>query len=234
MEPELDPDVRGRRVIQFIEPRLSDAQRLILLEWAERLLDIRGSDISTLEKARGAIRETYRREVVLALLTTSASSLKDLAWDDRSWSARLGIGAATVTAAAVGRQGAGIAALGSAVGVPLWIVFGAGGSFAGMLIDELSRVMPQRPVRAAVGDQTEAIDAEWTLLDPGLEADLLNDLRDGSFLPLLQAGESMTDGGREPLWSVFRSAYRGARTRQRQGKGPHRDSGPGTPPDQPT
>lgn len=36
-------------------------------------------------------------------------------------------------------QGAGIAALGGAIGVPLWVVFGAGGAFVGVFIDEAKR-----------------------------------------------------------------------------------------------
>lgn len=225
MEQELDPETRGRRVIRFIEPRLTDDHRLILLEWAEQLLSIRRSDASVVEKARSAIRETYQREVVLALLAGSGSAIKDLAWDDRSWSGRLGIGAATITAAAVGGQAAGIAALGGAVGVPLWIVLGAGGSFASMLIDELSGALPERARRPSMGDaaHTESggespgpagVDPEWEVLDPDLAADLLDDLRDGSLLPLLRAGDGPADPTPDPLWKVFRSAYREARRKQ--------------------
>jgi hypothetical protein len=74
---------------------------------------------------------TYRSDVVLAVLTSTGSAVKDAAWDDRSWSARLGIGGAALVATTFGSQGAGIAALGSAIGVPLWIVIGAGGSLPG-------------------------------------------------------------------------------------------------------
>jgi hypothetical protein len=41
--------------------------------------------------------------------------------------------------AAFGSQGAGVAALGTAVGVPLWVISGAGASMAGVLLDELKR-----------------------------------------------------------------------------------------------
>jgi hypothetical protein len=41
--------------------------------------------------------------------------------------------------AAFGSQGAGVAALSTAVGVPLWVISGAGASMAGVLLDELNR-----------------------------------------------------------------------------------------------
>jgi len=53
----------------------------------------------------------------------------------------LGIGVFTALALAGGGAGAGIAALGTAAGVPLWIVFGAGGAFAGMLADEIQKLI---------------------------------------------------------------------------------------------
>lgn len=54
---------------------------------------------------------------------------KRLAWDQRSTTARLGLGGAAIGADVLGGQNAGIAALGTAVGVPLWIVTGAGAPF---------------------------------------------------------------------------------------------------------
>ena len=41
--------------------------------------------------------------------------------------------------AAFGAQGAGVAALGTAIGVPLWVISGAGASLAGVLLEELKR-----------------------------------------------------------------------------------------------
>ena len=46
---------------------------------------------------------------------------------------------AAVTALTLSGQGAGIAALGGAIGVPLFVVFGAGGALAGVIIDEVRK-----------------------------------------------------------------------------------------------
>jgi hypothetical protein len=47
------------------------------------------------------------------------------------------MGAVTATIVAVGNAGAGIAAMGTAIGVPLWVVIGAGATFAGAIVDEV-------------------------------------------------------------------------------------------------
>ena len=65
-------------------------------------------------------------------------SLKSVAWEDRGFVARAGIVSAVVAAVLFGSQGAGIAALGTAIGVPLWVVFGAGGAFVAALYKELT------------------------------------------------------------------------------------------------
>ncbi len=65
-------------------------------------------------------------------------SLKSVAWDDRGVVARAGIVSAVVAAVLFGSQGAGIAALGTAIGVPLWVVFGAGGAFIAAMYKELT------------------------------------------------------------------------------------------------
>jgi len=52
------------------------------------------------------------------------------------------LSAAAIAAVAFSGKGAGIAALGGAIGVPLWVVLGAGGAFAGVLIEEIQRSLP--------------------------------------------------------------------------------------------
>jgi hypothetical protein len=206
MKESARPD--DHAVIQYLSERLSDEERGALIGWARDLLAIRSGTEAPMRKARRALGATYRRKVVTTLLSTTAGSLKDLAWDDRSWSARLGIGAAAITAATFGMQGAGIAALGSAIGVPLWIVLGAGGSFAGMLVDELSRGRTPRVGEGGPGDHADVVDAEWTFAEPPA-------------LPTGTQGPEAHDAeGRDPLWGVFKRAYRDARERQKNADDP--------------
>jgi hypothetical protein len=119
-------------------------QQQALLEWSKELLAIRHSDDSVAAKGKAAVAATAQRKVIWPIVRVVLNRLKRLGWDERSWKARLGIGTALATVAIFGGQGAGIAALGTAIGVPLWIVFGAGGTFAGLLIDELEEAIRKR------------------------------------------------------------------------------------------
>lgn len=125
------------KIVQDIVDDANVEQQQALLEWAEELLVIRYADNSVRSKAKAAVVATAHRKVVWPFVRVVLQRLKRLGWDERSWKARLGIGTVATTVAVFGGQGAGIAALGTAVGVPLWVVFGAGGTFAGLLIDEL-------------------------------------------------------------------------------------------------
>lgn len=191
--------------------------------WAARLLEVRESDASAIEKARRALALTGRAKILRPALQSLASALKDTIWSDRSWSARLGFGAATVTALATGGKWAGIVALGTGVGLPLWMVLGAGGSFAGMLIDEfLPSGTPRGRAAPHSGDlppllegEMEIEEAEWALLQEALPAG-----EEG--LPESEGEEA----AREPLYRVFRRAFREARQRQ-ESEGREKDLPPG-------
>lgn len=67
-----------------------------------------------------------------------------MGWDERSWMARLGLPGILIGAVVFGGEGAGIAAFGGAIGVPLWIVLGGGGAFAGRLLEEINRTVNRR------------------------------------------------------------------------------------------
>lgn len=195
-----------RAVIRRLDERLQPEQRRAVVEWAQQMLRIRDEPGAPLRKARRALEATYRSDVVVAVLSTTVGTVRQIAWSDRSWSARLGLGAAAVTLTTLGGKGAGIAAMGGAVGVPLWMVLGAGGSFAGMLVDELSKARSPKPRVETADHGIEIVDAEWEPLDGP-------DVPSSSFRVVPASDQRQA---REPLWRVFQRAYRDARARQRQ------------------
>jgi hypothetical protein len=138
-----DPPLKAEQkaIVQGIVNDASLEQQRALLEWSKALLSIRHSERTAKVKAKAAVAATAQREVIWPLVQTMLHRLKRLGWDERSWAARLGGGAVIATVAVFGGHGAGIAALGTAIGVPLWIVFGAGGAFQQMLLDELERAL---------------------------------------------------------------------------------------------
>jgi hypothetical protein len=191
-----------------VETIYDEQERDAIGDWLRRLLEIRESSLPAATKARLALQATDR-SVIVPLARHIGQQGKRFVWTDRTWAGRLGLGAAGIAAVTTAGKGAGIAALGGAIGVPLWIVFGAGGSFAGMLLDELG--LPRGPA-AASGDpiasspetEDQVLDAEWTFLEETESA--------AGQLPMKAEGPS----SEEPLWTVFKSAYRSARKSQRE------------------
>lgn len=170
---------RGVSVARRLVQALDDQQRDALRSWASHLLEIRASPMARVDRARAAINATLTREKVVPIVAAMAKGIKKQLWTRRSWSARLGLGAAAAAAATFGGQGAGIAALGGAIGVPLWIVLGAGGSFAGVIIDEIERSTggAQQTPAEGVGTSVELIpEAEWAFVDDAADA-IVNALR---------------------------------------------------------
>lgn len=137
--PEMDAKERQRidEWLRHLVDETAPEERITLLAWLVELLTIRASDATAGLKFARAIRATTRRRTVVTILRTVGRPLVRLAWTDRSWKARLaGIGI-TLSALVWPGQSAGLALLGTAVAVPLWIVFGSGALVAGWTIDVL-------------------------------------------------------------------------------------------------
>lgn len=131
--------IAGHHLATAYLEQASREERAALLLWATGLITIRDANVPALEKAKGAIRLTVQSGTILPFLKFLGSEIKRVGWNQRGLPERLALSAAAVTALVFSGQGAGIAALGGAIGVPLWVVFGAGGAFAGVLIDEAKR-----------------------------------------------------------------------------------------------
>lgn len=134
-EPNAD---KQRKLAAQIASKSEPAARAALRLWIEQLLEIKASNSTPLEKAKRALAVSGDRKVVVPVVKTISSEFKRLAWDERSFKGRLGLGGVAVGLTLFGGQSAGIAALGTAIGVPLWVVFGAGAAFLGVLYEELS------------------------------------------------------------------------------------------------
>jgi hypothetical protein len=111
-------------VVKMISRELTPPQLTLL---TQELLVIKDSDRSLSDKLSEGTATTIKY-------------LKQFAWDDRGLVGRMALGGAIVGAVLFGGQAAGIAALGTAIGVPLWVVFGAGAAFLGVLYEEITGV----------------------------------------------------------------------------------------------
>lgn len=120
------------------------AEKEALRIWIEDLLALKAANLPFAKKAKQAISLTAKSKVILPMVKIIALETRRLAWDERRLGARLGLGGAAIGVAMFGGQGAGIAALGTVIGVPLWVVFGAGAAFAGVLYEEITGNKPPR------------------------------------------------------------------------------------------
>lgn len=156
-----DRDTKHQRALALARryaADLSEPDRFHLHAWAQELLDVRNSSASVLEKAQAGLRATARHGIARTAVVQLARRARELGissrrqlWEERGWAARLGLLGGSIAGVAFAGQGAGIAALGGAVGVPLWLVAGAGGTFLGTLVDALAPT--------ARSDSRAAIDA---------------------------------------------------------------------------
>ncbi len=129
---------RQRKLAARIASTANDEEKEELRLWIEQLLELKAANLSSVQKAKKAIAVTASSKVVLPIVKIIAREMKRFTWDDRGLKGKLGIWSAVAGLAIFGGQGAGIAALGTAVGVPLWVVFGAGATFVGALYEEIT------------------------------------------------------------------------------------------------
>ena len=133
---------KRRQLLTKVVEATSDDERMVLLQWAQGLQEIRGNSVSKLRKSKQALKLTIESKVAIAAAKIFVREAKRLSWDERRWQGRGTLLGAAVAVAVFSGQGAGIAALGGAVGVPLWFVLGAGGNLLGSLVDALQSRPP--------------------------------------------------------------------------------------------
>lgn len=132
-----------------IAQKVNPAEASALKLWLSNLLELREVKMSKVEKAKRALAITLKSNIIWPMLKIIAREIKSFGWDKRSSAQRLGLGGAAIGLTFFSGSSAGIAALGGAVGVPLWIVFGAGSMFATYLYEELVKSPKQQTDEAA-------------------------------------------------------------------------------------
>ena len=130
---------KQREVARTLARGMSSDERAALAAYVDELSRIRTRKAHPMVKAKHAWAATLSSEVTWPVARTILDEIKRYAWDERGIKGRAGIASSVAALAVFGSQGAGIAALGGAIGVPLWLVFGAGGAFLAGLYEELNK-----------------------------------------------------------------------------------------------
>lgn len=127
-----------RQLAVRIASEISDEQRQAVRDWIDRMMAIRNGDSTASVQVKEAVSATTDTSILWPIISVAGQEIKRMAWDDRGVLGRFGVGAA-LGLMMFGPQGAGIAAFGSAIGVPLWVLFGTGGVVLSAVYDELSK-----------------------------------------------------------------------------------------------
>ena len=135
---KLDDSARREIAVQ-ISKGIPDAECRDLVAFIDKLLAIRRSDQSYARKLKSTLAETLNVKIIWPALKILALEFKRRIWDKTSPNSKLGIAGALIGLTFFAGGAAGIAAMGSAISVPLWVVFGAGAMYAGYLRDALVR-----------------------------------------------------------------------------------------------
>lgn len=141
----VDQKLKSRELALKVAQEASLDEREKLVFWLSGLLEIKNSEMTPLKKSREAVSFTSKQKVILPIIRSISKLVKKHLWDSRGIKGRSGLIGIGVGLTFFGGQSAGIAALGGAIGLPLWIVLGAGGAFAGVLLEELQTKKEQSP-----------------------------------------------------------------------------------------
>lgn len=131
-----------RAIAVSVVSHANNHERRELLVWANTLLEIKRSSLSPARKTKAAIQATANSRLIVSTVKIVAREIKRIGWINRGIKGRFGISGAVAAVVLFGGQSAGIAALGTAIGVPLWVVFGAGATFLGVMIEEITQRLP--------------------------------------------------------------------------------------------
>ncbi|WP_159947110.1 hypothetical protein [Rhizobium sp. 18065] len=130
-------DARQRIAAIAIAKEVPDIECRELVAFIDKILIVRDSKQSNLQKLKATMAETLNVKVIWPTLKLIFRECRRRLWDNRSTNTRLGLTGSIAGLVFFGGQSAGIAAMGGAIGVPLWVVFGAGAMYANHLREAL-------------------------------------------------------------------------------------------------
>lgn len=176
---------RARKLARVIFDNSTEVERAEVVAWLQKLREISVMNCTVGAKTKLAIVETAQRRIIWPIIKSIAFEIKRYGWDDRNLATRTaGFGVLTALTLGGAQAGAGIVALGTAVGVPLWIVLGAGGAFVGVILQEIQNLASQNVEQNKEISETDAVKTQTpesvsTRLD-SREAFLILGLPEGS------------------------------------------------------
>ncbi|MHA7864873.1 hypothetical protein [Flagellimonas marinaquae] len=127
---------RSNKYIDF--DGLTEEEKDQLLEWAERVKAIQNDKSLSFKEKLNELKQLNNSSTFKNISKYVGKKTKDQ-WKKANYTKRLAFLAGAGTLSLVGFSGAGIAALGGAIGLPLFLLTAAGGAVVGSIIDGLKK-----------------------------------------------------------------------------------------------
>ena len=118
--------------------RMNEVDRTALHDWAVRLLQLRQSGDTMLNKASQALSATIGNKAALPSIKLLAREAKRRAWDQQGTGGRVAVGAGLLVAVMMGPGVLLAGTAGVAAGFPLWLVFGSGDALLHAVVEATS------------------------------------------------------------------------------------------------
>ena len=118
---------------------LTNEEQVALTGWLTELLKIKASKTTRKQKLNQISALLKKSIPLLPVIKHLANETKRIVWEERKGGFRSFIAGSAFAIFLFGFQGAGIAAFGTAVGLPLWVIFGGGSTLAYSLLNELRK-----------------------------------------------------------------------------------------------
>jgi hypothetical protein len=122
---------------------ISEQEKEALADWLDSLLEIRKSAFNRKQKLNQLTVVLKNSRPLLPVVKQLSTETKRIIWTERKGGFRSFLAGSAFAIFLFGFQGAGIAAFGGAIGLPLWVVFGGGSTLAYALLSELRKDEPQ-------------------------------------------------------------------------------------------
>lgn len=119
--------------------KLNETERQNVLNWAVEVRKIQQNNKLTTKEKIYDLKNLNNKQAFKNVISIVLNYSKSY-WKKANWAQRIGIIGLTSGLIVAGASGgAGIAALGGAIGLPLFLVTTAGGTFIGTIIDSLNK-----------------------------------------------------------------------------------------------
>lgn len=128
-----------RKIAKDTIHQMSDDEKILVKDWAEKsLIVVSNNQLSKVQKVL-ALRKIKPTKPIMRLFIALFQVTKKKVWTNQSWARRLGIGGLTIAVLTASSKGVGIAAFGTAQGLPLFLVTAIGATALGAIIDEINK-----------------------------------------------------------------------------------------------